>query len=765
FYLFDLPFYSEMLSLVLVTALLAAIVYWLTARGWQLSSQIEDFRAENFQFNVSDLRLGAALEARFFRISVAVFLLALAANFYLSRYDLLFSEHSFLSGMDYVDRNIRLPLQWLLVVAAALSAVLVLVNRAKFALVFLLVLLVQKVVPGIVSAVYVKPNEISLQKPYISDHIQATRAAFGLESKLKETQFAAKLDGEIDVNKNRAMLENVRLWDWRAFHDTVTQIQALRQYYVFNDTDVDRYTIDGNVRQVLLTPRELDVRQLADARANWINGHFIYTHGYGVVMAEANKITPNGQPVLFIQDAPPKVTSNSLKLTRPEIYFGELTNQSVFVRTQQPEFSYPSGSENVQTRYAGKGGFPVHPLPVRLAAALSEGDWKILLTNYLTAESRMLIRRNVRERLTTLASFIQWDNDPYMVLTPEGRLVWIVDGYTLSDRHPYSRRMRYAEGARFNYIRNSVKAVIDAYDGTVTLYNFDASDPILRAWQAIFPDLFQPAAAMPPELRAHTRYSEVLFQAQSEIYRTFHMQDPEAFYNKEDLWDLAKSATDQSGKNESMQPSFVVATLPGETKPEFLLVHAFTPRSKDNLIGVMIARSDGEHLGELVVLQLSKQSLIYGPLQIEARIASDQNIAKDLSLWNQQGSQVIRGQMLVLPVDDTFLYVEPIYLQSSQAKMPQLKKVVLAKGNSLIYRDTYEQALADLGANFAGPAPALSDGQAPPPVSQVPSAAPKPAAPSLDAVRRHLQRYRELASQGKWAEAGRELEALEASVK
>jgi uncharacterized membrane protein (UPF0182 family) len=456
------------------------------------------------------------------------------------------------------------------------------------------------------------------------------------------------------------------------------------------------------------------------------------------------------------------VKTPSLKLTRPELYFGEITHEPIFVRTGRPEFNYPSGNDNVHSRYEGTGGFPVSSFGMRLATAVWQGNWNVLLTSYLTDESRMIIHRNVRERLQAMAGFLDWDTDPYMVLSDAGRMVWMVDGFTTSAAHPYARMTNHAEFGTFNYMRNAVKATVDAYDGHVTFYVFDASDPIIRVWQAIFPKLFRPASEMPADLRAHTRHPEPMFRVQADVYRTFHMQDADAFYNKEDVWDTAKNVSSQTHKAEPMEPTYVVATIPGETTPEYLLLQPFTPRTKDNLIGLMAARCDGEHLGEIVVLQLSKQNLIFGPLQIEARIDSDQNISKDLSLWNQQGSQVLRGHMLVLPIDDTFLYVEPIYIQSSQARMPQLKKVVIAMGNTLIYRDTYEEALAELTGRASQAKPVVTQTTTP----TTTTVAPPPAAgdPRLEAIRAHLRRFRDLAAQGKWAEAGKELEAIESAV-
>lgn len=768
FYFFDLPFYSQLLGFVVALALVTTIVYWLTARGWMLQQQARDMR-EGFELNIQNFRLRGGPEPLLLRAMVAVFLLGMAGQAYLDRYDFLYSDHGFMVGADYVNTNFGIPLQWVSIAAFVLAAMLVLGGRWKWAVSPIVLILLRIVIPPIVSAAYVKPNELALQRPYIQNHIDSTRSAYGLNTRLKELQHPGIAETPIDPVRNAPLLDNVRLWDWRAFHDTVTQLQALRQYYVFADTDVDRYMIDGKLRQVMVAPRELDIRQLPDARANWINGHFIYTHGYGLVMADATEINSNGQPVFLAKDAPPTLLTKSLTLKRPELYYGESTHEPVFVRTQQPEFNYPAGSDNVQTRYEGKGGIPVGGFGMRFAAALAYADPKVMLTSVLTPESRMMIHRDVRRRISKLADFLQWDTDPYLVLSDEGKLVWMIDAYTASALHPYSRRVRMGDMGVFNYIRNSVKATVDAYDGSVHLYVYDDSDPIIRAYRAMFPALFQPGSELPASVRAHVRYPETFFQAQTEIYRAFHMKIPEAFYNKEDLWDVAKTVYSQAQGSEGLAPTYVVATLPGETTPEFLLLQSFTPRSKDNLIGVMAARCDPAHYGELVVLQLSKQSLIYGPLQIEARIDSDQNIAKDLSLWNQQGSQVLRGQMLVLPIDSTFLYVEPIYIQSSQARMPQLKKVVLAMGNTLIYRDTYAEALAELtGRTAATPSAGPETSTAPAPsttttTSAAPAVSP-PSAGNLEQVRQHLRRYRELSSQGRWSEAGRELESIEKLV-
>jgi len=590
FYLFDLPFYLSVRSYILALVIFCIITYWVAARGWQLRYRLPHLR-ESPEFDPSVLRLEGGLESKFLRGAAVVLLLAFAMRFFLARYSMAYNDHgTFMVGIDYVDQNIGIPLQWLVIFACLAAAALVWFGRWILAGSMALALVVAFIVPRAVAALYVRPNEISLERPYIDAHIHATRSAYGLERSVREVEFKAQPEGPIDVGRNRPLLDNVRLWDWRAFHDTITQIQALRPYYVFAGADVDRYTIDGQYRQVLLSPRELDLTQLPAARANWINPAFIYTHGYGLVLATASQITPDGLPVLLVDNAPPQVKTKSLKITRPELYYGEVTHEPVFVDTAQEEFDYPSGESNVPTHYSGKGGFSISSLPLRLAAAIREGEPNILLTDYLKSNSRMMIMRRVPERLKKLAAFLQWDGDPYLVITDSGRLVWMVDGYTTSDAHPYSRAVEVQEMGSLNYIRNAVKATVDAYDGETHLYIFAPDDPIIAAYQKLFPDLFLPASAMPADLRAHTRYPETLFNIQAEIYRTYHMLDPQSFYNKEDLWDLARHTAAQAQVAEAVSTTYVVATMPGETQPDFLLLSPFTPGNKDDLIGLMVAR-------------------------------------------------------------------------------------------------------------------------------------------------------------------------------
>lgn len=730
YYLFDLPFYVQTVNGVMLLTFLATIIYL----------------AASIPFGNKQIRVEITKPLRFLGAALLIFW---AARLYLGRYELLTSQHGFLTGADYVDEKIRLPLQWLSIVAMLTSGVLVAMGRYWMALPGpVIAALLRMVLPGVVAAAYVKPNEISLEKPYIERHIAATLSAYGLDKGTREIQFAAKADAKIDFAKHQHVLENVRLWDWQAFRDTVSQIQPLRPY-TYRDIDVDRYNIDGRMRQVMVAPRELDIEQLGDARNQWVNPNFVYTHGYGLVLADANKINSNGLPALYVQDAPPEVSTPSLKLTRPELYYGEITHEPVFVHTAQKEFDYPSGSDNVHTTYQGNRGIPISGFAMRLLAAAAYGNPNIVLTSYLTGDSRMLIHRNVDDRLQTLAGFVDWDADPYLVMTKAGRLVWVVDGYLTSNAHPYSQYTSDGPFRSYNYIRNSVKATVDAYDGETNIYIVDPADPVVRSYQNLFPKLFREGSQMPQEIREHLRYGEKMFESQALIYRTYHMRDAEAFYNKADLWDQARYVQKQGAGAQVMEPTFVLASLPGESEAEFLLVLPFSPRGKDNLIGYMAARNDPAHYGEVVFLQMPKQEVLLGPMQLEARIDQDQTISKDLNLWNQQGSQVLRGQTLVLPVDDTFLYVKPIYLQAANARMPQLKKVVLAMGGRIVYEDTYERALEVLAG---GPVPQTRTE----PTSASPQPAAAPATGQEDVNTRILERLRRLRS---------ELDALESEIR
>lgn len=767
FYFFALPFYTGAIGFLEMLALAGAAAYYLAARGWQIRRHFPDM-ASSGRLDFDRLRELGRLEAWMFQALLAGFLVALAVSFWLDRYSMLYTDHGGLfSGIDYIQQNLGLPFQFAKAAAAILAAILVLARKRKWAIACAIVLVFDIAIPPLVNSLYLKPNELTLERPYLQRHIEATRTAYGLATNVVETTFNARKEAPIDFARNQSTLDNVRLWDWRAFHDTLSQTQPSRPY-TYADTDVDRYTIDGNLRLTLLAPRELDLAQLGDAQNSWINTNVTYTHGYGLVLAEASRITPAGLPELLIRDAPAQVLTPSLKLTRPEIYFGEQAHEPVFAPSQQLEFNYQANPDN-KNHYEGSGGFPIGSSLLRIIAAIAESDWNIYLTDAITPDSRMLIHRRVLDRVGTLAEFIRWDQDPYMVITDAGRLEWIVDGYMTSDSHPYSREVQPQDQEPFNYIRNSVKATVDAYDGTVKLYVFDQADPLIQAYQRLFPNLFVPASEMPADLRAHVRAPEDLFRIQAEIYRTYHMRDPDSFYNRADLWDLATSAQGQNGGGgpQSVAPVYMVLRLPGESQPEFVLTIPFTPRNKQNLIALMVTRCDGPHLGEVLFYELPKQEIIAGPLQIDALVNQDQVISKDLTLWGQQGSQVLRPPILVLPIDNTFLYVEPLFIQAVQARMPQLQKVVLAVGNTLVYEDTYQKALQALAAVQRGqPPPAVmpATGSAPQPAATPQAPAAGSADARLEQIRAHMERYKQLSAQGKLAEAGKELEAIESAL-
>ncbi len=765
FYFFELPFYTSIIGFLEALALAGALAYYLSARGWQIKREFPDMAASG-RLDFDRLRELGRLETGMLQLLIAGFLVALAVSFWLDRYQLLYSDHAnLLTGIDYIDEKLGLPFQYLKAAASILAAVLVLARKRLWAVACAIVLVLDVAIPPLISNLYVKPNELTLERPYLRRHIEATRSAYGLAKNEREENFDAHKEGPIDFVRNQPLLDNVRLWDWRAFHDTLSQTQPSRPY-MYADTDVDRYIIDGKLRQTLLAPRELDLSQLGDAQSSWVNVNTTYTHGYGLALAEASRISPSGLPDLLIRDSPPMISTPSLKLTRPEIYFGEQAHEPIFAPSQQLEFNYQATPDN-KIHYDGAGGFPIASPMLRILAAIAEGDWNIFLSDAVRSDTRMMIHRKVVDRVGTLAQFIRWDADPYMVITEGGRLEWIIDGYMTSDLHPYSREVQTADGDSFNYIRNSIKATVDAYDGTVHLYVFDPDDPLIQAYQRLFPSLFQPASEMPADLRAHTRAPEDLFGIQAEIYRTYHMRDPDSFYNRADLWDLATSAQSQTangGGTQAVAPVYMVLTLPGETQPEFVLTIPFTPRGKQNLIALMVTRCDGPHLGEIVFLELPKQEIIDGPLQIAALVNQDQVISKDITLWGQLGSEVLMPPILTIPIDNTFLYVEPIFIQAKQARMPQLQKVVLAVGTTLVYEDTYEKALASLAA--------VQQGHPPPAATPVTASAatPQPAASSpaasdaqmrIEQIRMHLDRYKQLSAQGKLAEAGKELEAIE----
>jgi uncharacterized membrane protein (UPF0182 family) len=616
---------------------------------------------------------------------------------------------------------------------------------------FLIVIIVGTgIYPGLVQRFVVVPNEIVLEKPFLEQNIKYTRLAYRLNS-VKDQEFPAEesLTRE-DLRRNDLTIKNIRLWDHAPLLSTYSQLQEIRTYYKFMDVDNDRYLVNGEYRQVMLSPRELSYRALP-ART-WVNEHLNYTHGYGVVLGPVNRISREGLPEFFIKDIPP-VSSANIKVTRPEIYYGETSNEYVFVRTKRPEFDYPVGEKNVYSRYEGKGGVPL-TFWRKLIFAARFGSFTILLSDDITNESRVMYYRKINERVSRVAPFVRLDPDLYLVISPQGRLLWFLDGYTMTDRFPYSEPI----GNLGNYVRNSVKALVDAYDGTVKLYISDPTDPIIQTYAKIFPGLLKPLEEMPAELRSHIRYPPGMLNIQARMYSTYHMQDPQVFYNKEDLWSIPKKSG--AGGEREMEPYYTIMRLPDGKKEEFVLLLPFTPSKKDNMSAWMAARCDPPQYGEVVVCIFPKQKLVYGPRQIEARIDQDAEISKQLSLWNQRGSQVIRGNLLAIPIEKSILYVEPLYLAAEKGSLPELKRVIVAYGNSVAMEENLELSLQQV---FGGE---LLREKLPPKVAVavIPQKEKSERQIATEALA-HYRKAQDLLRQGNWAGYGEELKKMEEALK
>ena len=764
FYLFTLPAWQYvtgwLLTLAVLACLIAAFFIFLTGSTRMLSGRRGRYVSPSW---------------RGFSIAFAFFLLILAMRAYISRFERLFDEHTIFSGVTYTDAHVMLPGLLAVCAALVLGAAIAAINIASVPRVRWLLAavapaaacyLILQIFGWYVSSFLVKPNELVRERPYIAYNIDMTRQAFGLD-RLAQREFPAETTVEAaDAANNQATLQNIRLWDWRALQDTLRQIQEIRTYYDFPDIDIDRYEINGTMRQVMLAPRELSVEKLPESSRNWINEKLIYTHGYGITMNPVNGFTPEGLPTLILSNMPIQSTVPSIFVKRPEIYFGELTNTDVYVKTRQQEFDYPQGQTNNLTSYEGTGGIVLGGFFRRLLIAADRGDLtKLPFSDDVKPESRLLMRRSVRDRVAELAPFLTYDSDPYIVVGDDGRLSWIIDAFTTSDSYPYASHYTLGDNP-INYMRNSVKVVIDAYDGTTTFYVFDSQDPIITAYRQIFPSLFKDAAAMPAALRKHVRYPELLLKLQAAVYGLYHMTDPQVFYNREDLWTVASEVgMDESGqqKTQSMEPNFVLMKLPGESNVEFVEILPFTPANRNNLIGWIAGRSDGEKYGTSVVYDFPKTKLVDGPLQIEARIDQNAQLSGQLTLWNQQGSHVRRGTLLVIPCGHALLYAEPIYLQAERSPMPELRIVVLALQDRLAYGPTFESAMRGL---FGGEISSVSGTTSAPGAERSAAASNATAKPptNLNALiseaARDFADYQRLTAEGKLGEAGQKLEQL-----
>src|SRR5450631_2331168 len=765
FFLFALPAWQLLagwlLTLSVITCVLAAFFILIAGGSRVLTGR---------------LSRSVTLPWRGFSIAFAFLLLILAMRVYLGRFERLLDDHTIFGGVTYTDAHITLTGMLVVCAALVLGAVIASVNaarvpRGRWLLAAILPAVVcYAAVQGIawyVSSFIVKPNELVREKPYIVYNTDLTRRAYGL-NQVVQREFPAETTVEAaDPANNQATLQNIRLWDWHALQDTLRQIQEIRTYYDFPDIDIDRYEINRTTREVMLATRELNFDKLPESSRNWINEKLIYTHGYGITMNPVNGFTPEGLPTLILSNMPVQSTVRSLTVTRPEVYFGELTNTDVYVKTQQKEFNYPQGQTNNLTSYEGNGGILLGGFLLRIIIAFDRDDLtKLPFSDDVSKDSRLLMRRNVCDRVLALAPFLTYDPDPYIVLGDDGRLSWVMDAFTISDSYPYSTHYRLGNDL-INYMRNSVKVVVDAYDGTTTFYVFDTEDPVIPAYRAIFPSLFKDASTMPAGLRKHVRYPEMLLKVQAEVYGLYHMTDPEAFYNREDLWTVATEVGLGEGgqqTTQAMQPNFVLMKLPGETGEEFVEILPFTPANRNNLIGWIAGRSDGAQYGTSVVYNFPKTKLVDGPLQIEARIDQNAQLSGQLTLWNQQGSHVRRGALLVIPTGKALLYAEPIYLQAERSPMPELRLVVLALQDRLAYGPTFESALASL---FGGAVSSLTAQTSPAAPGLRPTSAATETRAATENVNaliadaaRDLSDYQQLTAAGRLGDAGQKLESL-----
>ncbi|HHP7232897.1 MAG TPA: UPF0182 family protein [Xenococcaceae cyanobacterium] len=751
FYLFRLPFYEGLQSwlfILLLSGLIAAAAVYLLKGLVSLDLAGQKLRLERQWQNQVQGQQKTHLTLLLAAIAVMI-----AVDFWLKRYDLLYSAEGVVWGAGYTDTHARLLAYWVMsIVALILGFFLIWAvwsrrNKLPFygiVLYFVILFLVNGVAPELQQRFIVEPNELDKELPYIKHNLEFTRQAYDLaEINAKDYDVTAQLTREV-LTQDQGTIQNIRLWDYRPLLSTYRQLQEIRPYYRFNDVDIDRYTIEGNYRQVMLSSRELSYERVPEPAQTWVNQRLKYTHGYGVVMSPVNLVTPDGLPVLFIKNIPP-VSEIDLEVTEPAIYYGEESDRYIFTGANTPEFDYPQGDTNAFTKYEGPGGVAMPTFWHRLAYAYDLGSLKILISNYFTDQSRIHYYRQIRKRVSHIAPFLQFDRDPYIAVI-DGKLQWIIDAYTTSDRFPYSEPVANQNATelianqRINYIRNSVKVLVDAKDGTMQFFVVDDTDPVLATYRKIFPNLFISQETIPPQVRDHFRYPLDLFKIQAQMYLSYHMNDPQVFYNREDLWRFATE--NYEGNQQPIEPYYQIMNLPGESQEEFALILPFTPVNKDNMIAWMAARSDGENYGKLLLYEFPKQKLIYGPFQIEARIDQNPEISQQLTLWSQKGSRVIRGDLLVIPINGALLYIEPVYLRAEQGELPELRRVIVAYDKEVVMYPTLEQSLVAIFGNEK------------PPVAE--SATPVEADSNL--IEQAIETFNQSESalrQGNWSEYGR----------
>jgi uncharacterized membrane protein (UPF0182 family) len=714
FYVFTLPFYNLVWRFLMSTLILSIIIVSvdylqsLITKLFQIKIDPDNL---NPTYNLNFKNIFSEIKKKpLTHLSVLgsfVFLL-LAGKHYLSRFSIMYSEKGIVVGAGYTDVMVSLPIiKFMMILALVMTGLFYVyifyiskhskLKKRHILFYFLGLYLIfgfvgPTLIPELFQSLWVSPNEINLEKPYIENNIAFTKLAYGLD-KVEEKQFNVQdnISREI-IEQEPETIDNIRILDRRPLRETYKQTQEIRLYYDLSGIDIDRYTIDGKYTSVLLAPRELDQMQIADNAKTWVNIHTVYTHGYGVVMSPVNSVTEEGLPNYIIKDIPPIYATEepSIKIERPQIYYGERYNNFVIVNTNTEEFDFPKGNTNEYINYNGKGGVILDSFGKKLLMALKFGDIKILLSSDITTESKIMFRRNILERVKTITPFIEVDSDPYVVIN-EGKLLWIIDGYTASNNYPYSEKFRKS----LNYLRNPVKIVIDAYDGSVTYYVIDREEPIMKTFNKIFPNSFKDYDDMPDSLKKHVRYPKDLFRIQSEIYQTYHMANPTVFYNKEDAWQIPYEVYGV-GQQVKTEPYHIIMKLPEEEKEEFILMTSFSPIKKNNMVAWFAARADGENYGKLIVYKFPKDKLIYGPLQIEAKFDQDSEISQQLTLWSQQGSRVTRGNLLIIPIQNNILYIEPLYIQAETGQLPELKRILVSDGERVVMEETLDEALSAL---------------------------------------------------------------------
>jgi hypothetical protein len=716
FYVFTLPFLREVVSLILglvfTLVILTVVFYAIMMTIAPPQSDVEEMEEVEYLGRRSfvDRNLSAKakelnskiIKAALHQVGALAFviLMLIGVNNWLRTFDLLYSATGKVYGAGYTDIHVYLWLYRALAILGVIAGISVLYGAYKrnkrIAIlgpaILAIVAIAGTIVGGLVQNLVVEPNELSREKQYLEYNIDYTRQAYNLDE-VDVINYEANTNLTKDIiAANPETIDNIRINDYRPVKQVYTQLQSIRLYYDFNDIDIDRYYIDGDYRQVFLSARELNQEKLDSQAQTWIGRHLKYTHGYGFVLSPVNEVTPQGQPALFVRNIPP-ITDTDLNIQRPEIYFGELTNQYAIINTDENEFDYSTGDANQETRYEGKAGIQLNGIN-KLLYAFRQGDLEILISGAVNSDSRIVLRRNILDRVKKLAPFILYDEDPYLVLNQDdGKMYWILDGYTTSSRYPYSQPISYE--SKVNYIRNSAKVVIDAYDGTTDFYIADESDPMIMTYDKIFKDLFKPMSDMPEGIRAHVRYPQTMFKVQSELYRTYHMTDPTVFYTREDIWNIAEEKYMEGVQ--TVEPNYVMFRLPDGGEAEFLLTIPYTPKGKPNMTSLFVARNDGDNYGDLVLYEFPKDKSVMGPIMLESRIDQNPEISSQLTLWGQQGSSVLRGNIIVIPLEDSLLYVEPIYLQADNANsLPEMRRVIAAHGDDIVMEETLEDALLAL---------------------------------------------------------------------